>query len=111
MSKVKLNFQADDGFKEIETDLKTALAEATNNDDDIQDMGWQDDAQAKLDQAQTLIRGCAEYVLNSFKEFGAAEVEEMTIKFGVSVGGEGGIPYITKGNVDGNIEIEIKCKF
>jgi hypothetical protein len=110
MSKVKLNFQADDSFHAIETELKTALVESTS-DDDIQEMGWQEDVQDRLDQAQQLIRGCTEYVLQSFKDFGAAEVEEMTIKFGVKMGGKAGIPYITEGNAEGNIEIEIKCKF
>ena len=65
----------------------------------------------QLDQAQQMIRDCAEYTLNSLKDFATAEVDEITLKFGIELGGEAGIPYITKGTATSNIEIEIKCKF
>ena len=51
--------------------------------------------------------------LNSFKNFAAAEVSEITLKFGIKLGGEAGIPYVTKGTAESNIEIEIEiqCKY
>ena len=64
-----------------------------------------------MQQAQQLIRDYSEYALNAFKNFTAAELEEITLKFGIKMGGKKGIPFVTEGSAEGNLEIEIKCKF
>lgn len=65
----------------------------------------------QMQKAQAMIRGYTEYVIQSFQNFAAAEVEEITLKFGMSLGGEMGIPYITSGKANSNVEISVKCKF
>ncbi|MGK7935450.1 MAG: CU044_2847 family protein [Xenococcaceae cyanobacterium] len=64
-----------------------------------------------MQQAQQLIRNYSEYALNAFKNFTAAELEEVTLKFGIKMGGKKGVPFVTEGSAEGNLEIEIKCKF
>ena len=64
-----------------------------------------------MQQAQQLIRDYSEYALNAFRNFTAAELEEVTLKFGIKMGGKKGIPFVTEGSAEGNLEIEIKCKF
>jgi hypothetical protein len=73
--------------------------------------GAADAAIVKMQQARQMIRGYAMYALSAFKDFGAAEVEEVTLKFGLKIGGKAGIPYITEGKAESNLEIEVKCKF
>ena len=105
----KLYFETDQGLKDIEV---TPVVISSTEDDGIDDMGGLPiNVSEQLDQAQQMIRDCAEYTLNSFKNFAAAEVDEITLKFGLKLGGEAGIPYITKGTAESNIEISIKCKF
>lgn len=65
----------------------------------------------KMKEARQTIRGYAAYVLSAFKDFKVAEVEEVTLKFGMKIGGKAGIPYITEGTAESNLEIEVKCKF
>jgi Trypsin-co-occurring domain 1 len=65
----------------------------------------------KMQQARQMIRGYAVYALSAFKEFSAAEIEEVTLKFGLKIGGSTGIPFITEGKAESNLEIEVKCKF
>ncbi|MGB5593488.1 MAG: CU044_2847 family protein [Crocosphaera sp.] len=111
--KPKLYFETDNGLKDITTNLKPVVLPA-EDDDGIDELGGVSRGRGvnrKLDQAQQMMRECAEYTLNSFKNFAAAEVDEITLKFGIKLGGEAGIPYITKGTAESNIEIEIKCKF
>jgi hypothetical protein len=43
--------------------------------------------------------------------FSEAEVEEVTIKFGIKLGGKTGIPFVTEGSAESNFEFEVKCKF
>lgn len=73
--------------------------------------GAADAAVIKMQQARQMIRGYAAYALSAFKDFGAAEIEEVTLKFGLKIGGKAGIPYITEGSAESNLEIEVKCKF
>jgi hypothetical protein len=74
-------------------------------------MGLQEDAMVKMQQAREMIRAYSAYALSAFKDFGAAEIEEVTLKFGLKLGGKAGIPYITEGTAESNLEIEVKCKF
>ena len=111
MTKRKLYFQSDEGVENLEINLSSAIV-SPEEDDGIDDMGGlPTQIGEQLDQAQQIIRDCAEYTLNSFKNFAAAEVNEITLKFGIKLGGEAGIPYITKGKAESNIDIEVKCKF
>jgi hypothetical protein len=64
-----------------------------------------------LEKARKVIRGYTLYVLGAFKNFGAAEIQEVNIKFGFKFSGTAGIPYITQGSAENNMEIEVKCKF
>lgn len=73
--------------------------------------GFKEDAAVKMQEARQMIRGYAIYALSAFKDFGAAEIEEVTLKFGMKLSGKGGIPYITEGSAESNLEIEVKCKF
>jgi hypothetical protein len=65
----------------------------------------------QMQQATRLIRGYATYALSAFKNFGAAKVEEVTLTFGLKIGGKVGIPYITEGSSESNLSIQVKCKF
>lgn len=60
---------------------------------------------------QSTIRAYAAYTLNAFKNFGAANVNEVTLEFGVSLSANGGIPYIASGKADSNLKITVKCSY
>ena len=73
--------------------------------------GFKEDALVKMQEARQMIRGYAIYALSAFKDFGAAEIEGVTLKFGIKLSAKGGFPYITEGSAESNLEIEVKCKF
>jgi len=95
----------------VETKETPDLPEPITDGDGRPSMGFQDDAMVKMQEARQMIRGYAMYALSAFKNFGAAEIEEVTLKFGLKLGGKAGIPYITEGSTESNLEIEVKCKF
>lgn len=64
-----------------------------------------------LQKVHERIRGYTKFAVGAFKNFSEAEVEEITIKFGIKLGGKTGIPFITEGSAESNFEIEVKCKF
>lgn len=63
-----------------------------------------------IQQVHKQIRSYTKFVLGAFKNFTDAEVEEITIKFGIKLGGKTGIPFLTEGSAESNFEIEVKCK-
>ena len=72
------------------------------------------DKQQILQNFQTIedtIRTYTTYTLNAFRNLAIANIEEVTLQFGVEIGGEVGIPYITKGTAKSNLNITVKCTF
>ncbi|MEH2461618.1 CU044_2847 family protein [Nostoc sp.] len=80
-------------------------------DEDKESYGWRKEAFVKIDEVHHQIRAYTKYAIGAFKNLGTAEVEEITLKFGLKIGGKTGIPYLTEGSAESNFEIEVKCKF
>ncbi len=83
----------------------------TDTDSDRESYGINVDAIAKLQDIHETIRFYTKYAIGAFKNLGEAEVEEVTLKFGLKIGGEAGIPILTKASAESNFEIQVKCKF
>jgi hypothetical protein len=49
--------------------------------------------------------------LNAFKEAAIANVDKVTLEFGIELGGEAGVPYVTKGTAKSNLKITVECSF
>ncbi len=78
--------------------------------------GWgspQPQAQmAKSFQAiESTIRTYTKYTLNAFKDAALADVEKVTLEFGMNVSGGAGVPYIAAGTVGCNIKVTVECNF
>ncbi|MDZ8088900.1 MAG: CU044_2847 family protein [Nostoc sp. DedQUE12b] len=114
MSEVQqLFFQADEEIEQIEINV-TAIETSTEIEEDDDGIEYKDvrtDAIARMQQARQMIRSYTMYALSAFKDFNAADIEEVSLKFGIKLGGKAGIPYITEGSAESNLEIQVKCKF
>ncbi|MEH1967585.1 CU044_2847 family protein [Nostoc sp.] len=114
MSEVQqLFFQADGEIEQIEINVTATeiSSEIEEDDDGIEYKDVRTDAIARMQQARQMIRSYTIYALSAFKDFNTAEIEEVRLKFGIKLGGKAGIPYITEGSAESNLEIEVKCKF
>ena len=114
MSEVQqLFFQADGEIEQIEINVTaTEITQEIQEDDDgIEYKDVRTDAIARMQQARQMIRSYTIYALSAFKDFNTAEIEEVKLTFGIKLGGKAGIPYITEGSAESNLQIEVKCKF
>ncbi|MEH1813764.1 MAG: CU044_2847 family protein [Nostoc sp.] len=114
MSEVQqLFFQADGEIEQIEINVTATeiTSEIDEEDDGIEYKDVRTDAIARMQQARQMIRSYTIYALSAFKDFNTAEIEEVSLKFGIKLGGKAGIPYITEGSAESNLEIQVKCKF
>jgi hypothetical protein len=57
------------------------------------------------------IRAYTTYTLSAFQQVTIANIEKVTLEFGVEVGGEAGVPYVTKGTAKSNLKITVECSF
>jgi len=65
-----------------------------------------------IQHAQTIestIRAYTIIALNAFKKEKIPNVEKVTLEFGIELGGEAGIPYVTKGTVKSNLKVTVQC--
>lgn len=73
------------------------------------------DVQEQMVQNFTAIEGTIRaytiYTLNAFRKMAVAEVDKVTLEFGVNVGGMTGVPYIATGTAACNVKITVECSF
>ena len=60
---------------------------------------------------ESTIRTYTNYTMNAFKDMATANVEKVILEFGLKVGGEAGVPYVTKGTAESNLKITVQCSF
>ena len=116
--------QMDDGtiiWIEAAEDVKTApikVTEPTEEEEEglsgkgeLSPSALQKQAVKNFQAIQTTIRAYTNYTLNAFKQVAIANVDKVTLEFGIKIGGETGIPYVTKGTAESNLKITVECSF
>ncbi|MGA7979066.1 MAG: CU044_2847 family protein [Chromatiaceae bacterium] len=73
--------------------------------------GALDTAVKGFDMIEGSIRTFIRRTMGAFQEMAGANVDRVTLEFGINVSGEAGIPYITRGKGEGNLRIKVECSF
>lgn len=98
-------------FVQSKTPSELPTSEVPATDSEYESYGAKDAVIVQIQEIHKKIRGYTKLALGAFKNFSEAEVEEVTIKFGIKLGGKTGIPFVTEGSAESNFEFEVKCKF
>src|SRR6478672_9541377 len=101
------------------TDSTEEAKEITRADLEAGEKGWKKpslrDLQVAAAQRSQAIEGTIKayttYTLNAFKQVAIANVDKVTLEFGIEIGGEAGVPYVTKGTAKSNLKVTIECSF
>lgn len=64
-----------------------------------------------FDTVKETIGAYTTYTLDAFKEVANANINKVTLEFGIKIAGEAGIPYVTKGTAESNLKITVECTF
>ena len=67
--------------------------------------------QKQIQDLQKTIFSYTSYTLAAFKKVAVANIDKVSLEFGVEMGGETVIPYITKGTAKSNLKIKVECSF
>ena len=73
--------------------------------------GTSDQVLRSFQAMQGTIRAYTHYTLNAFRSMAGANVNKVTLEFGIKIGGEAGVPYVTKGTAESNLKITVECSF
>lgn len=57
------------------------------------------------------IRAYTTHTLSAFQHVAIANIDKVTLEFGIEIGGEAGVPYVTKGTAKSNMKITVECSF
>ncbi len=68
-------------------------------------------ARESFNAIQSTIYNYTAFTLNAFKKVAIANVDKVTLEFGIELGGEAGVPYVTKGTAKSNLKITVECSF
>ena len=60
---------------------------------------------------QGTIRTYTAHTFEAFRRMNSANVDKVTLEFGIKVAGEAGIPYVTKGFAECNLKVTVECSF
>lgn len=93
------------------TKLPSSNEPLKGEENEYESYGPKEDLIVHMNKVHGTIRAYARYAIGAFKNLGGAEVEEITLKFGLKIGGKTGIPILTEGSAESNFEIQVKCKF
>ncbi len=96
--------------------LSETAREQTRTDLGTGEKGWmQDRLQTQTAQSfqaiESTIKAYTTYTLRAFRQVAIANVDKVTLEFGIEIGGEAGVPYVTKGTVKSNLKITVECSF
>lgn len=92
-------------------DLSAYFEKSDQEGDSLRSKDWTESATEKLQNLIGTLESLAAYIPNAIKQASGASVDKLTLKFGVKLAGEAGLPYISKGSAEGNIEIVMECSF
>lgn len=96
------------------TDGVTVLSTSEVDDEEEEaanQKGIKEDFQKHIKDLQSTIFAYTNYSLAAFKKVAMANVDKVTLEFGIEIGGETGIPYVTKGTAKSNLKIQVECSF
>jgi len=85
--------------------------EETTTDYNLNPVQLQQQLAQNFQDIQKTIRAYTLYTLNAFKKVAIANVDKVTLEFGIELGGEAGVPYVTKGTAKSNLKITVECSF
>ncbi|NER93514.1 MAG: hypothetical protein F6J86_06705 [Symploca sp. SIO1B1] len=93
------------------TVLSTSELDEEEEEEAANEKGLKENFQKHIKDLQSTIFAYTNYSLAAFKKVAMANVDKVTLEFGIEIGGETGIPYVTKGTTKSNLKIQVECSF
>lgn len=102
--------------EEVAAPLVNSQITTEEEEEALDGKGWNPDAVKQqmtqnFQAIQGTIRAYTTQTLKAFKDIEVGNISKVSLEFGLKIGGEAGIPYITKGTGESNLKITVECSF
>jgi hypothetical protein len=99
-------------YIEAMENIETSLVESLSTDEQKPvKRGAGNQVIQSFDVLKETIRAYTHYTLNAFQQVAIANVNKVTLEFGINLQAKAGIPYITTGTATSNLKITVECSF
>lgn len=87
--------------------LKDIFSRPSSTENDTSE---QEPIENNIPSIANTIKSYTEYTLNAFKQVDNANIDKVTLEFGIKVMGKVGVPYVTT-SADSHLKITVECSF
>ena len=67
-------------------------------------------ARGRFENLESTLRNFTGRAVKALRDVDA-DVDKVVLEFGLSLGGEAGVPFVTKGKADSSLKVTVECKF
>jgi hypothetical protein len=64
----------------------------------------------RFEAVESTLRAFTDRAVKALREVDA-DIEKVTLEFGLGLGGEAGVPFVTKGAAGSNLNVKVECSF
>ncbi|GAB6042389.1 CU044_2847 family protein [Endothiovibrio diazotrophicus] len=64
-----------------------------------------------MERLESVLQGFTRRAVRSLRDVAEANVDKLTLEFGIGIGGETGIPFVTKGKAESSLKVTVEGSF
>lgn len=95
-------------YMQVDENIHFANTPADTQDSGFEHKGVKEQAAKAVDKLGDLIRAMSDTAAKAVQNSTLGNVEKVTLEFGVTLGVEAGIPFITSGKAEGSVNVTVE---
>lgn len=65
----------------------------------------------RFEAVEDVLRRFSSRTVKALREVAEANIDTVKLEFGISLGGEAGVPFVTKGKAESSVKVTVECSF
>ena len=95
-------------YMQVAENINFVDTSADTQDSGFEHKGMREQATKAVDKLGDVIRAMSDTTAKALQDSALGNVEKITLEFGITLGGEMGIPYITSGKAEGSVNVTVE---
>ena len=95
-------------YMQIAENINFINTPADTQDSGFEHKGIKEQAAKAVDKLGDVIRAMSDTAAKALQDSALGNVEKVTLEFGITLGGEMGIPFITSGKAEGSVNVTVE---
>jgi len=95
-------------YMQVDENILFSDTQPDTQDSGFEHKGIKEQASKAVGKLGDLIRAMTDTAAQALSESALGNVNKVTLEFGIKLGGEAGIPFITNGKAEGSVNIKVE---